>query len=248
MMTPQQKKNRLFIVLIFTMTIVPFLMAWFLQTHPDLLKSSTNNGQLITPPITTQATDFTGFDAFSNSALSELHGHWLLVNVMPSDHCNAVCLDALLKIKQLRLMLNKEFPRTRRVLLMFKDVSETNASQWWLKDALLWRLKQTKNPDDEALFNSLLQEENPLDDAEIKQLIGNEDRDRESALKSDLIKVKPSENLRSQLLKLRANQIPEGMLLLMDPLGNIMMQYESGFDPYKVKNDLMHLLKASQIG
>jgi hypothetical protein len=38
------------------------------------------------------------------------------------------------------------------------------------------------------------------------------------------------------------------MLLLIDPLGNIMMQYEPGFDPYKVKNDLMHLLRASQIG
>lgn len=35
---------------------------------------------------------------------------------------------------------------------------------------------------------------------------------------------------------------------LMDPLGNIMMQYESGFDPYKVKSDLHKLLKISQIG
>ena len=165
---------------------------------------------------------------------------------MPSEHCNEVCLDGLLKIKQLRLMLNKEFPRTRRVVLMMKDVPTANASQWWLKDALLWRLKQTQNPTDDALFNTLLHEENLLDEAKIKQLLGNDNP--ETALKSDLIKLKPSENLRQKIITLRSGNIPDGMLLLIDPLGNIMMQYESGFDPYKVKNDLMHLLRASQIG
>lgn len=241
-----QKRNRLFIIIIFVMSALPVFLAFIFQQHPELLKTGTNNGQLITPPITTTNSDFVGFDDFSNDNLKELSGHWLLVNIMPTDHCNAVCLDALIKVKQLRLMLNKEFPRTRRVVLMFKDIKNSDAEQWWLKDTLLIRLKQTKQPADDALFTQLLNEENALDETKIKQLIGNEDR--ETALKSDLIKIKPSENLRSQLLKLRANQIPDGMLLLIDPLGNIMMQYDSGFDPYKVKNDLMHLLKASQIG
>jgi hypothetical protein len=39
-----------------------------------------------------------------------------------------------------------------------------------------------------------------------------------------------------------------GHLLLMDPLGNVMMQYPADFDPYGVLKDLVHLLKASQIG
>jgi hypothetical protein len=39
-----------------------------------------------------------------------------------------------------------------------------------------------------------------------------------------------------------------GRLMIMDPLGNIMMQYPADFDPYGVLKDLMHLLKASQIG
>jgi hypothetical protein len=34
----------------------------------------------------------------------------------------------------------------------------------------------------------------------------------------------------------------------MDPLGNLMMQYDPGFDPYDVKKDLKKLLKISQIG
>jgi hypothetical protein len=143
-------------------------------------------------------------------------------------------------------MLNKEFSRTRRVVIIFKEVPEVSASQWWLKDALLWRLRQTKNPVDDALFNSLLREENTLEEAKVKQLIGNEDR--ETALKSDLIKIKPSESLLKKITAIRTDNIPDGMLFLIDPLGNIMMQYEPGFDPYKVKNDLMHLLRASQIG
>jgi hypothetical protein len=246
MISPQQKKNRLFILVIFAMTIIPFLIAWGLQHNPNLFKRGTNIGQLIIPPVTTEASDFIGFDDFSTANLSELSGHWLLTNVMPNEHCNEVCLDALLKIKQLRLMLNKEFPRTRRVVLLFKDVSEANASQWWLKDALLWRLRQSQTPADDALFNRLLHEENRLDETLANQLIGTENR--ETALKADLIKLKPSETLRKKIIAIRQGNLPDGLLLLIDPLGNIMMQYDSGFDPYKVKEDLMHLLRASQIG
>lgn len=245
-MMDAQKKNRLFIIILFVMSALPVLLAVIMQQHPEWLKRGTNNGQLISPPITTTNTDFSGFDSFSQDNLKELTGHWVLLAVMPNNHCNADCLNALIKVKQLRLMLNKDFSRTRRAVLLLNEVNANAAEQWWLKDTLLIRLKQTKQPADEALFTQLLNEDQVLDEAKIKQLVGNEDRDM--ALKSDLIKLKASENLRSQLLKLRANQIPDGMLLLIDPLGNIMMQYESGFDPYKVKNDLMHLLKASQIG
>jgi hypothetical protein len=143
-------------------------------------------------------------------------------------------------------MLNKEFPRTRRVVLITKNVPEANTSQWWLKDSLLWRLKQTQNPADEAKFNALLHEENNLDEPLVKQLIANDNP--EVVLKSDLIKLKPGDMLLKKISSLRSGNIPDGMLLLIDPLGNIMMQYEPGFDPYKVKNDLMHLLRASQIG
>jgi len=246
MMTPQQKKNRLFIIIIFSMTIVPYLIALGLQQNPTLVKGSTNIGQLITPPITTEASDFIGYDAFSTANLSELSGHWVLANVIPSEHCNAVCLNAVLKIKQLRLMLNKEFSRTRRIALMLKDVPAENTAQWWLKDALLWRLRETRNPADDALFQSLLNEETPLDEARTKQLIGSDNP--ETTLKSDLIKIKPSDNLLKKITALRSGNIPDGLLFLIDPLGNIMMQYEPDFDPYKVKNDLMHLLRASQIG
>jgi hypothetical protein len=43
-------------------------------------------------------------------------------------------------------------------------------------------------------------------------------------------------------------ELTSGMLILMDPLGNLMMQYKAGFDPYAVKSDLKKLLRISQIG
>ena len=42
--------------------------------------------------------------------------------------------------------------------------------------------------------------------------------------------------------------IADGTVFLMDPLGNLMMWYEPGFDPYKMKKDLTRLLHVSQIG
>jgi len=63
-----------------------------------------------------------------------------------------------------------------------------------------------------------------------------------------LLRAKPAKELLEKLNKIADSTIPEGMLLLMDPLGNLMMQYEPGFDPYKVKSDLKKLLKISQIG
>ncbi len=247
MINKQQKKNQLLIVAIFGLTIIPFLIAWGLEKYPKLVKGTTNSGQLIIPPVTTERTDFIGFDSFSSKNIAELAGHWLIVNVIPETGCNEVCLDALLKSKQLRLMLNKELPRTRRIVIVFKDSASAEAHQWWLKDTLLSRLHRTKNPADDALFLRLLLEENKLDNALIEKLIGGEDK--EFALNSDLIRVKPSTELVKKMTDIRQGKaISNGMLFLIDPLGNLMMQYDSGFNTYKVKEDLMHLLKISQIG
>jgi hypothetical protein len=246
MMNNQQKKSRLLILFIFGMTIIPFLIAWGLKENPGLVKGTTNRGRLITPPVPTERSDFSGFDPFSVANMAELPGHWLIVNVIPNKGCNEVCLEALLKTKQLRLMLNKELPRTRRIVIVFKEPAAEAASQWWLKDTLLWRLRRSDNKGDNALFLSLLREENKIDDALITKLIANENRG--FALNSELIRVKPDTALVKKITEIRQGNIPDGMLFLIDPLGNLMMQYEPDFDTYEVKDDLMHLMRISQIG
>ncbi|MGZ8180330.1 MAG: hypothetical protein ACXWT1_00075 [Methylobacter sp.] len=195
----QKNKNHILILVIFGMSIIPFLIAWGLKENPQLLKGQTNHGQLITPPVMTERSDLSGFDPFSTENMSELSGHWLLVNIIPNSGCNEACIEALHKTKQIRLMLNKELTRTRRIVMVLKDITPEAASKWWVDD-------QT------------------------------------------LLRVKPNDAVAKKIAEIRQGDIPDGMLLLMDPLGNLMMQYEPGFDPYDVKSDLMHLLRISQIG
>ncbi|NOT10958.1 MAG: hypothetical protein HOP23_03840 [Methylococcaceae bacterium] len=245
-MSNQQKKNRRLIIFIFGMSIIPFLIAWIFTKNSSLLSNKTNHGQLISPVISTERSDFSGFDSFSSENINELTGHWLIVNVIPTNHCNARCLDALLKTRQIRLMLNKDLPRTRRVVIVFEKVVPEISTQWWLKDALLWRLRDNENKESALQFTRMLQEENSMEEALIEKLIGSDNKAH--ALNSDLIRVVPNDSVRKKITQLNKGGINDGMLFLIDPLGNIMMHYEPGFDPYKVKSDLTHLLRISQIG
>lgn len=68
--------------------------------------------------------------------------------------------------------------------------------------------------------------------------------ERDSSLRVIKWNKSDTENL-SKLLDI---PLQDGMILVMDPLGNIMMHYPQDFDPYGVQSDLRLLFKASQIG
>ncbi len=244
-MTNQQQKNQRTILIIIGMTLIPFCFAWFLSKNSDLLdKGVKNHGELIIPVITTKRSELTGYDTFSQTHIHELAGHWLLVNIIPKNQCNEVCLYALLKTKQLRLMLNKELSRTRRIAIIGKNLSPAITQQLWLKDALLSRLQQQNEP----LYTQLLSPDKILDSTLIDTLIAPTEN-KQFALRTDLIRVQAKPELLNKIIALRKEGfIPEGMLLLIDPLGNIMMQYEPEFDPYQVRDDLKKLFRYSQIG
>lgn len=198
-MNNQQKKNRWMVILIFGLSVIPFIFAWWLTGNTGLIKGKINHGDLIAPPVTTERNDLIGLDEFSTSNMHEVTGHWILVNLVPESGCNQLCLDAIHKSKQLRLMMNKDLTRIRRILIVMNNTPQETV-QAWLKDDNV------------------------------------------------ILKVRPSETLRKKLLAIRHNNLTDGALLIMDPLGNLMMQYAPGFDPYKVKSDLTHLLRISQIG
>lgn len=196
-MNNQQQKNRRTILMLFGMTIIPFCIAWYFSTLPP--SKTTNNGELIIPVVETEKRDFGGFDKFSADNIGELSGHWLIANVIPTQDCNKLCLDAIYKSKQLHLMLSKDLTRVRRIVLLLDDNEPEKAANWWKDD-------------------------------------------------SRLLRVKPSKTLINKIKQIRKGAVPDGVLFLIDPLGNIMMQYEPGFDPYKVEKDLKKLLNVSQIG
>lgn len=205
----QQKKNNRTVIVIFAMSIIPFCIAWFLSSNATWMGGGTNNGKLITPPVTTEFNQFVGYDEFSVNNLHEIKGHWVLMNVVPNKQCNKVCQFAIHKTKQLRVMMGKDLTRSRRLVLIAPEFEQTI-------DQLLWEGENAEN-----------------------------EKDKED---KRLLRVKLTPSLLGKLNKVRKSGIPDGMLFLMDPLGNIMMQYESEFDPYKVKSDLRKLLKISQIG
>lgn len=198
-MSEQHRKNKRTIIIIFSLSIIPFCIAWYLSSNDSWMGGGTNNGQLITPPVATQRDEYVGFDQFSLDNIKELAGHWVILNIIPNIECSAGCIEAIHKTKQLRLMMNKDLTRIRRAVLILANVNDKSAQQWWKDDIRLLR-------------------------------------------------VKPTVSLLEKIKKIKNKGIPDGMLFIVDPMGNIMMQYAPGFDPYKVKSDLRKLLKISQIG
>ena len=63
-----------------------------------------------------------------------------------------------------------------------------------------------------------------------------------------LLRTRLSVELKADIEEGIGQVVVDGMVFLMDPLGNLMMWYEPGFDPYKIKKDLTRLLHVSQIG
>jgi hypothetical protein len=195
----QLKRNRLLIIAIFAMSIIPFAIAWYLAQNPAGIKMGTNYGQLVQPPLQTDKRQFAGVDAFSAENLAEIQSHWVLVTAVTQSRCKEACEQSLHKARQIQLMLGKDLTRIRRMVMLLSPLTVETFSPIWRDDARL-------------------------------------------------LKVQPDASLQSQLPPLLSPPDADGMLMLMDPLGNIMMRYPAGYDPYKVRNDLSKLLKISQIG
>ena len=181
------------------MSVIPFMIAWYVADHPGLVRLGASNGDLITPPLTTEYTEFTGYDDFSAQNLQELRGHWVLIALAPQTPCAVACQDALYKARQISLMMGKDIARIRRVVAISGKSAEPVLNSEWQADARL-------------------------------------------------LKILVSEQMQQKFADIFKGPINEGAMLIMDPLGNLMMKYTVGFDPYQVKNDLSKLLRISQIG
>ncbi len=189
------KRNRWLVIMIAFISFLPIALAWYAKQNPQWLTAKSNYGHLIIPPRPLSYDELFA-QAGSSAESMEIKGRWVLVQTVKSV-CSEACQDALYKTRQIRLMLNREIFRVRRLLLT--PVTDAEA----LKDQLK----------DETLL---------------------------------LLGVSPA--LQKKLEDAIGQSIDDGTVLIMDPLGNLMMWYEPGFDPYGAVKDLQHLLNASQIG
>ncbi|GAB6047231.1 hypothetical protein JCM19379_10550 [Methyloparacoccus murrellii] len=189
-------RGRAMIIAIALTAFVPFGLAWYYAKHPDLIDRTSNYGSLILPVRQLPLAELLP-PADAPAAMAELRGRWLLLQVS-TQSCAAVCAETLHKTHQGWLMLNKEMPRVRRLLLAADAEQARTSPPVRQDDALLTA----------GLAPSVL-----------------------TALASAIGKTPD-----------------EGVVILIDPLGNLVLWYDLGFDPYQMVKDLKHLLKASQIG
>ncbi len=194
---PVDKRISWPLLMMLALSLGPLILAVYFFQNPENLSGRTNYGHLIQPSVPVERSRLSGFDAFSKQNIGELRGRWVLVHIVTSSGCKRVCMDSLHKTKQVRLMLNKDLMRVRRLALI--AALDNDAEKSWDGHDYLLRSKLTEQLIDIA-----------------RNAVGE--------------------------------PIPEGVVFLMDPIGNIMMWYEPGFDPYGMKKDLKKLLYVSRVG
>lgn len=108
------------VVLIALISVIPFSFAWYLAKNPELVKDRprANYGRLIVPARPVDYAELAQKPITAEDALNEVKGHWVIVQVALDPVCGQVCKDTVVKTGRLRLMLNKEIARVRRLLLL----------------------------------------------------------------------------------------------------------------------------------
>lgn len=105
------------LLLIASFSLVSFVLAWFYASNPDLVTRRSNYGNLIDPALPLDYSTLIGAADTSDATLNEIKGRWVLLHVLAGSVCEPGCRKSLHATRQLRLMLNKDLPRVRRLLL-----------------------------------------------------------------------------------------------------------------------------------
>ena len=116
---PNAWRNRLMVLSIALICIIPFSFAWYLAKNPQLVKDrdKTNYGHLITPARTVDYDLFFQAPVTSVENLPEMKGHWVIVQIVATPVCGDSCKETLQKTEKVRLLMSKDIPRVRRLLL-----------------------------------------------------------------------------------------------------------------------------------
>ncbi|MFK7915331.1 MAG: hypothetical protein AB8B93_15565 [Pseudomonadales bacterium] len=114
--SPEQvrRRNRLQLIAIFMIAVISLSASYFLffSARDGGVWGTTNNGEWVKPPLV--AADLGLLDASGAAAeLEPLWGVW----VVSDQPCAQVCDEAVFKMRQLHVLLNKDADRVRRALI-----------------------------------------------------------------------------------------------------------------------------------
>ena len=110
-------RGRMMILLVALISVVPFGLAWYYARHPELIQRTSNYGALIRPPRPLDYAQLLPLAARPAPPPAELQGRWVLLQVAIGP-CREGCANSLYKTHQVRLMLNQDLPRVKRLLLL----------------------------------------------------------------------------------------------------------------------------------
>lgn len=127
------------VVLIAMVSIIPFGFAWYLAKHTDLVQSQPkgNYGHLITPARPIDYAELLQTPVTAAETLPEIKGHWVMVQVASGPVCGEECQKTAVKTGRMRLMLNKELSRVRRLLLFPGQADAASAQELAGRDPTL---------------------------------------------------------------------------------------------------------------
>lgn len=110
-----QRRTLLIIGLMF---VLPVALSFYLYYKGWRPTGTANHGELITPPRALPAIALR--DSNGNAVEQPFEGAWTLIYVGPGN-CDASCRQALYVMRQVRLALNRDSERVRRVFLYQGD-------------------------------------------------------------------------------------------------------------------------------
>jgi hypothetical protein len=126
--TPSQARQRLFLLIIIGLFLLPPIAAWLLigQWRPA---ATAHHGALLQPA---QPIAHLGFRQINGGEFdaSYLRGRWTMVYIgTPLDGCGKLCRDGLYAMRQVRLALGKDMLRAQTLFLM-TTVPDDSLVKW----------------------------------------------------------------------------------------------------------------------
>lgn len=199
------------------MVVIPITLAtWAFQVAVDsgVLFSTTNNGNLVNPPVDITALDmhdeegepqFRSFEERIEEVDADdyVPDPWLMV-IASARPCGDECLDRVRGLRQLHVTLGGDMPRLRRYFL--------HAQPSALPEALRTRFR---------------------DDFPSMGLSFGDSQRIESGLSDGGVALDLQEDL---------------YVFIVDPVGNVMMYYDSSHGLREIQEDLERLLEFSSLG
>lgn len=183
---PQQRKNRVTLVLLLLVFVLPILIAAVFSQHPEWLPSKKNHGELITPMR--DVPDFVLQDIHGKPfTKQQLDKKWSLVYLGMST-CNNACIHTLYNIRQSRLAQAANVDKVQYIYLALDSLPDARIIADH-PDMIV--VKGT--PSEQNKLYSVLQENNP----------------KQSLPKASVYLIDPEHRV---MMKYAENFAPKGMI------------------------------------